>query len=347
MAALSRSASDSIVLRLEADETEVLRDLAMQVAVDPYQDFESFLTAARLVAEALPTRIQEPLSLFAEHGSVDGALMLCNLPQDTNLPSTPSKPGERATVATHASELWMCAVASILGEPIAYRQERAASIVQEVFPTEEHADKMSSQSSSAPLAFHTEMVFHPYSPDFLLIYGMRQDKEKQARTLFSSARKFLPLLSDEVRETLFSTAFALAYSHIHSPYLSMGKPVSVCEGLGPDVAVLYGERSDPYLRYEPELMVAQTPEAKTALGSLQTLVNQCSREVVVEAGSLLIFDNRRCAHARTPFTARFDGQDRWLRRMHVARSLEPSARDRLPGSRTIDTDLGAGWARIT
>ena len=38
-------------------------------------------------------------------------------------------------------------------------------------------------------------------------------------------------------------------------------------------------------------------------------------------GDLLLFDNRRVLHARTPFTARLDGTDRWLRRLYVVPDL--------------------------
>jgi hypothetical protein len=62
-----------------------------------------------------------------------------------------------------------------------------------------------------------------------------------------------------------------------------------------------------------------------------------------ETVSLLIFDNRHCVHARSFFNAEFDGQARWLRRMHIVRSLEPSACDRKNGSRIINTDLGDSW----
>jgi len=43
--------------------------------------------------------------------------------------------------------------------------------------------------------------------------------------------------------------------------------------------------------------------------------------VCLTPGELLIIDNRKGAHARTAFTAAFDGYDRWLHRVYVRRSL--------------------------
>jgi hypothetical protein len=38
----------------------------------------------------------------------------------------------------------------------------------------------------------------------------------------------------------------------------------------------------------------------------------------LRAGGMLLVDNRRSVHSRSSFAARFDGTDRWLRRMMVA-----------------------------
>jgi L-asparagine oxygenase len=42
----------------------------------------------------------------------------------------------------------------------------------------------------------------------------------------------------------------------------------------------------------------------------------------LNAGDRLIVHNRKCAHARSRFEARFDGTDRWLQRVYVRRTLE-------------------------
>jgi hypothetical protein len=62
---------------------------------------------------------------------------------------------------------------------------------------------------------------------------------------------------------------------------------------------------------------------------------------VIEPGSLLVLDNRRCVHARSVFRAVFDGRDRWLQRAAVVRDLDASVGDRLRGSRVIATDFSS------
>ena len=49
---------------------------------------------------------------------------------------------------------------------------------------------------------------------------------------------------------------------------------------------------------------------------------------MLEAGDLLVVDNSVAVHGRTPFTARFDGTDRWLQRTFVVADLAASAGER-------------------
>lgn len=73
-------------------------------------------------------------------------------------------------------------------------------------------------------------------------------------------------------------------------------------------------------------------EAQVALDALKAAA--ASEDVTcgirLEAGDLLILDNRRCAHGRTPFVAIYDGTDRWMQRVYVRRSLS--------GMQPIDPD---------
>ena len=47
-------------------------------------------------------------------------------------------------------------------------------------------------------------------------------------------------------------------------------------------------------------------------------------EVVLRPGDVLFIDNYRVVHGRKPFKARYDGTDRWLKRIGVTRDLRKS-----------------------
>jgi hypothetical protein len=324
--------AEETVLDVTAAEHGHLRQLLEDVGVSPHEDFEAFFAEARLRFHEMPRRVRKVLVAFAQRGNADGALLLRNLPQDPEVPPTPTRSGQRTPKATWASELWMCCVAAALGEPVAYLQEKQGNLFQDVFPTLQNEDKLSSESSAILLDFHTEIAFHPYMPEYLLLYGLRQDPDRRARTIFSSVRRFFHLLPPGDRDALFCDLFRTGVDY---SFGNLGEQ----KGAGPRVSVLYGDRLDPFLRYDLDLMAGQTPEARRALQVVRDLVDQHQRDVVIEPGSLLVLDNRRCVHARSDFKAYYDGRDRWLQRMAVVRDLEPSLRDRVRGTRVIATDF--------
>ena len=57
-------------------------------------------------------------------------------------------------------------------------------------------------------------------------------------------------------------------------------------------------------------MVAVTPEAQAALTALQSALEKVMKRVCLNPGELLVVDNRRAVHGRSPFTPVFNGKDR-------------------------------------
>ncbi|HET7177905.1 MAG TPA: TauD/TfdA family dioxygenase, partial [Solirubrobacterales bacterium] len=256
------------------------------------------------------------------------------LAEDAVLPPTPTRGSDAVRKATFASELWLCVAATAFGELVGYQQYRGGRIIHDIFPTPAEADKQSSESSSALLAFHTELTFHPFPPDYVLLFGLRPDPDQEARTMFAGIRRVFPRLSPADRDVLFDQAFRTGLDY------SFGN-VATVRGTGPLLSVLYGDRGDPFLRYDLDLMVGETPAACRALTAVRELIEEVKQDVKIAPGSLLVVDNRRCVHARSVFRAAFDGRDRWLQRAYVVRDLDISAGDRRPGSRVIATDFSS------
>ena len=71
---------------------------------------------------------------------------------------------------------------------------------------------------------------------------------------------------------------------------------------------------------------------------MRTAIEEIQSGVVLEPGDLLVIDNHVAVHGRSPFTARFDGTDRWLQRTFVVDDLAPSAAERR--GRVIVTEFG-------
>jgi L-asparagine oxygenase len=175
--------------------------------------------------------------------------------------------------------------------------------------------KQSSDSSKAHLAFHTEIVFHPFAPDFLILLCLWQDPDKKAETLVSSISNVLEsnLLSqtniDLLRKPIYRAGIDYSFGNI-----------ATTKGNGPTMACLYGDNHDQLLSFDLDLMLGLTVETNSALLKLKEALQTVSVGIKLERVDLIVIDNRRVIHGRTPFIAYFDGSDRWLQRCLVSRN---------------------------
>ncbi|MGY5125326.1 clavaminate synthase Cs1 [Streptomyces nigrescens] len=288
-----------------------LRALAARLPQTPRADLDAFLESARTAATALPGALATALDTFNAEGSQDGYLMLRGLPveDDAALPPTPSStpaPTERPLLTMEA----MLAVAGRrLGLHTGYQELRAGTVYHDVYPSPD-AHYLSSETSETLLEFHTEMAYHVLQPNYVMLACTRADHERTAATLVASMRKALPLLSAEVRERLFERKMPCCVD------------VSFRGGI-PDpgaiarVTPLYGDPEDPFLGYDRELLTPGIPEDVAAVDALSKALDEVTEAVYLTPGDVLIVDNFRTTHARTPFTPRWDGKDRWLHRVYI------------------------------
>jgi L-asparagine oxygenase len=287
---------------------------------------EGFVTAAGHAARLLSPTIHDALVDFGNHPHRSGALLLRDMPIGRP-PSTPASPTHGATKDL-VSEFTLLTVARRLGQPVGYEPEHGGDLIQNIVPTPTAADRQVSTSSKVELMFHTEAAFHPHRPRYLLLLCLRGDPA--ASTTLSSIHEVLPHLPADVCATLFEPRFRTA---VDESYLHGRQNV-----LGVAGPVLSGDRALPTMVFDADLMVGTDEEADAALRTLADAVVSTQTSVVLEPGDLLVVDNAVAVHGRTPFTARFDGTDRWLQRTFVVSDLAGSAGDRR--GRVITTVFG-------
>jgi hypothetical protein len=111
------------------------------------------------------------------------------------------------------------------------------------------------------------------------------------------------------------------------------------QGGGPVLPVLYGTPYDPFMKFDLDLMIGLDPDATEALKEMKRAVDGAKVGLHLDAGDLLIVDNRRTIHGRTSFKARYDGMDRWLQRVYVLRDLALCEEDRHRGERILHTEF--------
>ena len=203
------------------------------------------------------------------------------------------------------------------GEPYGYIQEQNGRVVQNLFPIASTASEQISSSSTTPLELHTETAFHPYRPDLLVLLCVRGDAT--AGTVFSRLAAALPLLGphhiEALHEPAFTTTLDLSFQNQQQSDSIVTTPVLFDEGTR--------------ITFDLTLMKATTAEGDSALQALTKAILRVQERIVLAAGDVLAMNNHRVVHGRTPFTPRYDGTDRWLKRVMVRRT-PPPARDYSP-----------------
>jgi L-asparagine oxygenase len=292
---------------------------------------EGFVAQAAQFSRALPAAVQAEVREFRAHSHPSGAALIRGLPIG-RLSPTPLEPTAPSS-KDRTSERTLLAVATMLGEPAGYQPELGGRIVQNLVPTRAGSDRQISTSSSVQLLFHTETAFHPFRPAYLLLLCLRGDP--CAATTLASIREIMGDLSARTLEVLFQPRFRIG---IDESFLNGKENV-----LGPRIPVLSGDPAAPTLVFDEDLMVGTDAEAATALVELGQAAARRHARVTLQSGDLLIIDNARAVHGRSPYKPRFDGSDRWLQRTFVVERLPTRARD-LDG-RVIKTEFGREAAR--
>lgn len=289
--------------------------------ISPYQKESQFLRAAYIQSRLLPKIFHERIYEFIYETNEFGILLLRNLPVDKFIPDTPENSLEYPDKDGFLAEFWLAAVAETLGGAVSYKQEKNGNIFQNIVPVKMNELKLSSESSCLHLDFHTEVAFHPHKVDYVVLLCIRPDHNKQAKTFVASARMILNNLTADDIDTLSKSIFKTDIDYSFGS--ENGK-----KGNGRCVSVLYGNKLDPYLLYDLDLMTGMTDEADQALSHLRIAGNKAKVSTTLEKGDMLIIDNNKAIHGRTAFSARYNGKDKWFMRTCAMRSLLASCADR-------------------
>jgi L-asparagine oxygenase len=182
---------------------------------------------------------------------------------------------------------------------VAYKEECNGAMFQDIVPVKSLAKLQTSTSSDHPLEIHTEQAFWDKRPTFISLACLRGDPT--AVTYVLSMETLLKHLSDEDVE-----------------YLK--KPMWMCRVdtsfiLGGAKNVLYGPMpilNGSSITFDQDLMSGVVPKADLMIQKIVDIYEKHRTSIVLEAGDVLVLDNRVYLHGRSKFTPRYDGTDRFL-----------------------------------
>ncbi|MGP3978031.1 TauD/TfdA family dioxygenase [Streptomyces sp. 8N114] len=239
----------------------------------------------------------------------DGLFVLRGLPvDDAELGPTPASWAE-AGHSGAAYDVMLLLLASVMGNPIAWEGQQDGRFVHNIVPAAGHEAKQTGASSDVLLSPHTEDAFHPGRAHLLMLGCMRN--HDHIATTAASIRKTrlaeedIATLSRPLVPILPDDAYTEAQGFADAPPPAMPTLHQSDEGLT--------MRFDP--AYTPLEEADETYRA--AYARLESELARVSVAVSLDPGDVLVVDNDLVVHGRVPFTARYDGTDRWLKRASV------------------------------
>lgn len=228
------------------------------------------------------------------------------------VPPTPAQPYFESSLLHYARQT-LLQYANKFGHPISYAQEQRGSLIQNIIPVHKTETQQISTSSKVELGLHTETAFHPYKPDYVMLFCLRGDHK--AVTTYATLADILKQLDIHIRRVLkqkwFTTGIDLSFRTNDESDQEI--PISI-------VGELDGMLT---LTYDEVLIKGTNDLACEALEKVKEAIKNCTQEIILKTGDLLVIDNRKTIHGRKPFQPRYDGTDRWVQRMLVRKQLPP------------------------
>ena len=256
----------------------------------------------------MPDELFLALLEFRGRGNQDGVIIVRNLPLPSeSLGATPPRwDATKPLGAQYQTEMLLIGFTALLGEVFSFQTQQAGKLVQDIVPTKTEEYGQTSSGSEVFLDWHIEDAFSDLRADYVGLLCIRSDGK--AATTFASVRRMQ--IPAEVKAILSQPRFNFEPDGAHPElqHLALAR-----------APVLYGDQNDPFLRFDALFTRPDEGDldAANALDSLRQFIPAVAREFPLAAGDLLLIDNRRVVHGRTPYAPRYDGSDRWLQRVSL------------------------------
>lgn len=283
------------------------------------------LDAIPLLAQEFPRSVRKLFNDLRRLEAIDILLLRTGLLYPCDQP-TPSSITEKRHELASANDVVHLAFAALLGDVFTFRSIQHGNLINDVLPIAENAALPMSSGSSHPFKLHTEDAFSPCCGEYLGLLCLRNPN--RTPTILSRIRDVT--LSEQETSLLSDPQFRVRPNLAHA----------VDASALPTQPILFGHPDTPYFRINTNAddNVSPSPAHRTAYASFADKLSRAAFPVVLSPGDYLYLDNFTVAHGRPPFAPRFNGDDRWLRRLYITTDLRKSRSQRVSvHSRVIET----------
>jgi Fe(II)/alpha-ketoglutarate-dependent arginine beta-hydroxylase len=305
------------ILELNAEENQQI-SILLSSLLEQYHvpSDDTFLLEARIIANKLPGSIVKKLNDFRYSEDHNGTFMLRGFYiDDEEIGATPFMTSKELDESSALREGFMLMLlVSLLGDAMAWSSQRNGALINNILPVKGDETEQLSTGSLADLDWHTEEAFHPFRADYLTLMCLRNPD--RIPTLIGSVKdvEVDPL----TKKILFESRFIFGTDNNF-------KNGAAAKSIDPE-PVFFGNFDTPYVKIDPAFMQTLPGDkaAETALAMITEQFSNALTEIVLLQGDVLFIDNYRVVHGRKGFQPRFDGTDRWLKRVNITTDLRKS-----------------------
>lgn len=222
-------------------------------------------------------------------------------------------------------------LASSMGTVFGWEGQQDGRLVHDIVPARGSEQEQTGASSSVLLSPHTEDAFHPRRASYLMLGCLRN--HDQIGTTAACVRQ-TELSTDDTAALLRPVVPILPDSSYGDDHSGAGAPAAT--------PTLWRKQEGLGLRYDPAYTPLEQadPEYRAAYHRLGAELERVSTTLSLDPGQFLVVDNDAVVHGRVPFTARYDGTDRWLKRVNIRAThqdrLDAEASEHGYGQQVVD-----------
>lgn len=337
-------------LALAREDNLVLSPMLAEIAAG-YDTIENreLIRQAPVLAKRLPVRVVEFLEEF-RIGEPSALCLVSGLAVDEErLGPTPTHwRDSQYDSPSFPQEIFFLLCAAALGDVFGWATQQGGRIMHDVLPIKGHEHYEIGSNSVQPLSWHSEDAFHPCRGDYVALMCLKNPDDVE--TIVCTVPD-IDWSGIDV-EALFEPEFTVMPDNSHQPgdrLTSTGDPdvdllrersfalVTSWNERPEKRPLLFGDQRDPYLSLDPYHMdsTGWSPRARRAFEGLCATIEANLRPVALRPGDCLFIDNFRAVHGRRSFQPRYDGSDRWLKRLNITRNLRGSRAWRLAADERV------------
>jgi Fe(II)/alpha-ketoglutarate-dependent arginine beta-hydroxylase len=326
-------------LTLTPEDNAVLAPMLAELA-KAYDCIEDpvLVRRAPVLARSLPPHLLEFLEDF-RLCEPSALCLLSGLDVDESVlgPTPEHWRGSQYHSPAFPQEILFLLVGSVLGDVFGWATQQDGRIMHDVLPIKGHEHYEIGSNSLQHLSWHTEDAFHPCRGDYVALMCLKNPDEVATNVCTVSDIDWAGLDLD----ALFEAEFTQMPDNSHRPENATestgdatvdrlrARSFGLIESWNADPPkrpVLFGDHADPYMALDPYHMKTDhwTARSLRAFRGLCDEIEANLRPLPLRPGNLVFIDNFRAVHGRQSFRPRYDGSDRWLKRLNITRNLRGS-----------------------